>query len=72
MRRVFFSSVVFLSLFVSQCWPQTALVFLTDYGLKDGAVACMKGVAFGVNPNLKMFDVTHEIPISTSGRRRIN
>lgn len=62
MRRVFFLSVVFLSLFISQCWPQTALVFLTDYGLKDGAVACMKGVAFGVNPNLKMFDVTHEIP----------
>lgn len=44
------------------CWPQAALVFQTDFGLKDGAVACMKGVAFGVDPNLKMFDVTHEIP----------
>jgi S-adenosylmethionine hydrolase len=45
----------------SPCWPQAALVFQSDFGLKDGAVACMKGVAFGVNPNLKMFDVTHEI-----------
>ncbi len=41
---------------------QSALVFQTDFGLKDGAVACMKGVAFGVAPQLKMFDVTHEIP----------
>lgn len=40
----------------------TALVFQTDFGLKDGAVAAMKGVAFGVNSNLPMFDLTHEIP----------
>jgi len=62
MKKVFFLSVIFLSLFASPCWPQAALVFQTDFGLKDGAVACMKGVAFGVDPNLKMFDVTHEIP----------
>jgi S-adenosylmethionine hydrolase len=47
---------------ISPCWPQTALVFQSDFGLKDGAVSCMKGVAFGVDPDLKMFDVTHEIP----------
>lgn len=62
MKKLFFLSVIFLSLFSSPCWPQAALVFQTDFGLKDGAVSCMKGVAFGVNPNLKMFDVTHEIP----------
>jgi S-adenosylmethionine hydrolase len=39
-----------------------ALVFQTDFGLKDGAVAAMKGVAFGVSPALPMFDLTHEIP----------
>jgi len=55
-------SFAFLLLIVTSCWPQAALVFLTDFGLKDGAVACMKGVAFGIDPNLKMFDVTHEIP----------
>lgn len=38
------------------------VVFQTDFGLKDGAVSAMKGVAMGVSPNLKLFDLTHEIP----------
>lgn len=38
------------------------LVFQTDFGVKDGAVAAMKGVAMGVSPDLKIFDLTHEIP----------
>lgn len=38
------------------------LVFQSDFGLKDGAVAAMKGVALSVSPDLKMFDLTHEIP----------
>ncbi|MEY8417322.1 SAM hydrolase/SAM-dependent halogenase family protein [Tissierella praeacuta] len=41
---------------------KSALVFLTDFGLKDGAVSAMKGVSFGVSPELKMFDLTHDIP----------
>src|SRR5512145_23370 len=43
-------------------YAQSALVLQSDFGLKDGAVACMKGVAFGVDHNLKIFDLTHEIP----------
>jgi S-adenosylmethionine hydrolase len=39
-----------------------ALVFQSDFGMKDGAVAAMKGVAFSVSAELKMFDLTHEIP----------
>jgi S-adenosylmethionine hydrolase len=39
-----------------------ALVFQSDFGLKDGAVAAMKGVAFSVSGDLRIFDVTHEIP----------
>lgn len=39
-----------------------ALVLQTDFGVKDGAVAAMKGVAFGVSPEIKIFDLTHEIP----------
>lgn len=39
----------------------SALVFQSDFGVKNDAVASMKGVAFGVNPKLKMFDLTHEI-----------
>ncbi len=39
-----------------------ALVFQSDFGVKDAAVASMKGVAFGVSSDLHMFDLTHEIP----------
>lgn len=38
------------------------LVFQTDFGVKDGAVSAMKGVATGVSADLKIFDLTHEIP----------
>ena len=38
------------------------LVFQSDFGLKDGAVSAMKGVAMGVSSDLKLYDVTHEIP----------
>ncbi|NKB36462.1 MAG: acetolactate synthase [Gammaproteobacteria bacterium] len=42
---------------------QNALVFQTDFGLEEPAVASMKGVAYGISPELKMFDITHEIPV---------
>ncbi|MDR1252727.1 MAG: S-adenosyl-l-methionine hydroxide adenosyltransferase family protein [Treponema sp.] len=38
------------------------LVFQSDFSLKDGAVSAMKGVAIGVDRNLKIYDLTHEIP----------
>ena len=38
------------------------VVFQTDFGLRDGAVSAMKGVAMSVSPDLKLFDLTHEIP----------
>src|SRR5882672_10186592 len=38
------------------------LVFQSDFGLKDGAVSAMKGVAMDVSSDLKIFDLTHEIP----------
>ena len=38
------------------------VVFQSDFGLKDGAVSAMKGVAIGVSNELKLFDLTHEIP----------
>src|SRR5262245_10886272 len=40
-----------------------AVVFQSDFGTKDGAVAEMKGVALSVDPALQLFDITHEIPI---------
>lgn len=38
------------------------IVFQSDFGLKDGAVSAMKGVAVGVDPSLRLEDLTHEIP----------
>jgi len=39
-----------------------ALVLMTDFGTSDGAVSAMRGVAFGVDPNLSVSDLTHNIP----------
>ena len=39
---------------------QRALVLQSDFGVKDGAVAAMRGVAFGVSPRLPIFDLSHE------------
>lgn len=38
------------------------LVLQTDFGLSDGAVSAMYGVALNVDANLGIFDLTHEIP----------
>lgn len=41
---------------------QRALVLQTDFGLAEGAIAEMKGVAFSVDPGIRVFDLTHLIP----------
>ncbi|MEO8405292.1 MAG: S-adenosyl-l-methionine hydroxide adenosyltransferase family protein [Chitinophagaceae bacterium] len=38
------------------------VVFQSDFGVKDGAVSAMKGVAMSVSGDLKLYDLTHEIP----------
>jgi S-adenosylmethionine hydrolase len=38
------------------------LVLQTDFGLSDGAVSAMYGVAISVNPGIRIFDLTHDIP----------
>ena len=37
------------------------LVYQTDFGLVDGAVSIMYGVAYSVSPDLKIHDLTHDI-----------
>jgi S-adenosyl-L-methionine hydrolase (adenosine-forming) len=58
------------------CAPEDAprdpgtLLFLTDFGTQDGAVAVCKGVMLGVAPRLRVVDISHEIPpydIATAG-----
>lgn len=41
------------------CGQDHPLVLQTDFGLKDGAVAAMRGVAAGVNPRLIVHDLSH-------------
>jgi S-adenosylmethionine hydrolase len=51
--------------------PERATVlFLTDFGARDGAVAVCKGVMWEIAPELRIVDVTHEIPpydVETAG-----
>ncbi len=42
--------------------PNGIVVYQTDFGLKDGAVSAMRGVALSVDPTLRLEDLTHEIP----------
>ncbi len=56
----FFACMLFCYVYANA--QNKILVFQSDFGLKDGAVSAMKGVASGVSPELKMYDVTHEIP----------
>jgi S-adenosylmethionine hydrolase len=41
---------------------ENLLVFQSDFGIADGAVSAMYGVAYSVNRNLTICDITHEIP----------
>lgn len=41
--------------------PSTVL-FLTDFGIKDGAVAACKGVMWSIEPSLRIVDLTHDVP----------
>ncbi len=52
--------LVFLSINASA--QNGIVVFQTDFGTKDGAVSAMKGVASSVDPSLKLYDLTQEIP----------
>lgn len=58
----FLALCLFLPFSTSAAPKPNALVLQSDFGTKDGAVAAMKGVAFGVDRNLPLFDLTHDIP----------
>jgi S-adenosylmethionine hydrolase len=47
------------------------LVFLTDFGTQDGAVAAMKGVAYSISRNLLIADLSHENPSIFTGAYRL-
>ena len=52
---------IILVLFRQEAKAVYPLVFQTDFGLVDGAVSAMYGVAYCVDPELKIHDLTHDI-----------
>ena len=40
----------------------TTILFLSDFGQKDGAVAVCKGVMLGIAPDARIVDITHDVP----------
>lgn len=67
-RKIFLTILLFLILgtlgvfYIFSDKSESALVLMTDFGTKDGAVAAMKGVALKLAPELVIHDLTHEIP----------
>ncbi|WP_129717256.1 S-adenosyl-l-methionine hydroxide adenosyltransferase family protein [Pedobacter sp. SYP-B3415] len=62
MKNLILLAFIFSVFIVRAQSPQPVIVMQTDFGLKDGAVSAMKGVATGVSPDLRIYDLTHEIP----------
>lgn len=59
-KIVLIFTTIFISLSVAA--QDGIIVLQTDFGVKDGAVSAMKGVAMQVDKKLQVFDLTHEIP----------
>src|ERR1700712_4034309 len=64
MKKILLISYFLLFLFLSKfsIAQNKIVVFQSDFGLKEGAVSAMKGVANGISTDLKLYDLTHEIP----------
>ena len=60
-----------LLLFAALAQARAPLVLLTDFGTQDGAVSAMKGVAYGVSPELLISDLSHENPSIFAGAYRL-
>jgi len=61
-RKIIPSVLLLLSFCILSFSQNKIVVFQSDFGVKDGAVSAMKGVAMEVDTNLKLYDLTHEIP----------
>lgn len=62
MNKKIYSILLFISVAFYTHAQNKIVVFQSDFGVKDGAVSAMKGVASGVSADLKLYDLTHEIP----------
>lgn len=65
MRLMSTAWLCLLAMIAQPAWaqmPSAPLVLMTDFGLRDGAISEVKGVAYGVSQSLLISDLTHEIP----------
>ena len=62
MKKIYLITAFIIFIAAGCTRKKGTVVFQTDFGVKDGAVSAMKGVATAVDPDLKLFDLTHEIP----------
>ncbi|MFV0321670.1 MAG: S-adenosyl-l-methionine hydroxide adenosyltransferase family protein [Alphaproteobacteria bacterium] len=63
MKKILFPLTLTLALTtMAQAEQPGIVVYQSDFGLKDGAVSAMHGVAIEVDKNLVVEDLTHEIP----------
>jgi S-adenosylmethionine hydrolase len=58
MKSTLYLLVVLLA--AARVFAGNALVLQSDFGTKDGAVAAMRGIAFGVSSDLTILDLSHE------------
>jgi S-adenosyl-L-methionine hydrolase (adenosine-forming) len=50
------------SSYAQSAGPQPpTVVFMTDFGIVDDSVALCKGVMYGITPNLRIVDLTHDV-----------
>ena len=63
MKNKYFKTVLLFLIALISINAQAPLVLQSDFGNKDAAVASMKGVAVSVSPDVKIYDLTHEIPV---------
>ena len=42
--------------------PPPIITLLTDFGTSDAYVGIMKGVILGINPEVRIVDLTHAVP----------
>src|SRR5436190_467680 len=59
MRRLSIAALVLAS--VARAAGPPTVVFLSDFGTRDDAVAICKGVMLQVEPALRVIDLTHEV-----------
>jgi S-adenosylmethionine hydrolase len=60
--------VLFVMIGASLLWAEPpavrtapTVVFMTDFGVMDDSVALCKGVMYGITPNLRIVDLTHQV-----------